>query len=193
MEYNNMKEKSNIKFSFFPFYTHEQNEKKALSGAITAFLLILLALVLVGIIWGVVSNLVEGEISKTDCLDTIGKVSFNHGYTCYNGTSKELRFGVNIGDIVIDNVIVSVSGGGTQKNLELQKDGTTIANLRPLNGSYGDSVVLANRNEGTSYYYNITKAGFSEVSSLDLSPKIGENTCPLTDTISEIPPCYAID
>ena len=90
-------------------------KKNGLSTVVAALLLVLLTIVLVGIIWTVVNNLVTDELPNQGCLDAFGKVNFNNGYTCYNSSSKELQFSINVQDIAIEKAIISITGEGTSK------------------------------------------------------------------------------
>lgn len=169
--------------------------KGGLSGVVTALLLVLLAIAMVGIVWAVVTNLIERETSKTSCIDTVGKVNLNHQYVCYNSSdaSKELKFAISIGDIDIDSVTVSVSGGGIQKSFKILNQNSTINYLKIYNRTYQD-VILPEKNGGLSYVYNMSAAGFSGwPDSLEIFPQIGDNTCSATDRATEIVACYTLD
>ena len=171
---------------------HFSESKRGLSTVIASLLLILLTIALVGIIWTAVTKLVNTEIDKSDCLDSVGKVNLNHQYICYNGTSKELMFSISLGDIEVEEVAVAVSGGGIQKSFMIKDENSTINYLRPLIGV--GAVALPEKNSGTSYFYNIIAAGFPEdPDSLAISPKIGGNLCSPTDSADEITPCYAME
>lgn len=169
-------------------------QKKGLSGVVAALLLILLAVALIGIIWGVVDNLIKKEIEKTSCLDTVGKVVFSNNYVCYNASNgSQLRFGISIGDIEIKEVFISVFGDGMQKSFKITDENTTINYIRPYNGNYGDPIILPGKNSGLSYVYNMSEAGFSEgPDSIEISPVTGGNTCSATDSVREIIGCYAL-
>lgn len=168
-----------------------RKSKRGLSAVIAAVLLILLALALVGIVWAVVKDLVEREMSTTDCLDGFGKVEFNHHYTCYNLSSKELWISVSIGDIEIKKVTVSVSAGGSKKSFDILEGGSSETYIRPsLVTSYGSTFYLPGKNEGKTYFYNMTLATFSDdPDRLEIYPVINENTCSATDSVTEIVDC----
>lgn len=168
--------------------------KGGLSGVVSALLLVLLTIAMVGIVWAVVTNLIERETSKTSCIDTVGKVNLNHQYICYNSsnTSTELKFAIGIGDIDIDSVSVSVSGDGIQKSFKITNENSTVDNLKIYNRS--SQVILPGKNGGLSYVYNMSGAGFSGwPDSLEIFPQIGDNSCSVTDSAREIVACYAFD
>ena len=168
------------------------SQNKGLSAVIATVLLILLALALVGIVWGIVDDLVKREMSKTSCLDTFGKVEFNHEYICYNVSSKELMFSVGIGDIEIEKVTISVSAGGDKKSFNIVSEGSNLSYIRPNVGSYGENFYLPEKNSGRTYFYDIGVQFLTGPDSLEIYPVINENTCSATDSATEIVSCFLL-
>jgi hypothetical protein len=168
-------------------------KKRGLSTVVATLLLILLALALVGIVWAVVTNLIEEEVEKTSCLDTIGEVGFTHQYVCYNASNgSELRFAISIGEVNIDAAVISVSAGGTTKGFKILAENSTVNHVTPYNRAYSE-VALPGQNGGLSYLYNMSSAGFTgRPDSIQISPQIADNVCDAVDMITEIVNCYAL-
>ena len=94
------------------------NSKKGLSEIVSVVLILALVVALVGVVWGVVNNLVEEKISESEsCFGIYGKATLNNDYTCYNSSSNELQFSVNVGDVDIDELLVGISASGTSTSL----------------------------------------------------------------------------
>lgn len=163
-------------------------KKKGLSAVVATLMLVLLAIALVGILWGVISNLVSDKLGATQsCLDVFEKVTLNDQYTCYNRTSKETRFSISIANIEVDEVIVSISAEGQTKSLKITNENKTISNLKPYKGNYGENVTLPDKNAGLTYVYNMTGVGFSEEpDSIKIAPTIKGTQCDVSDSILEI-------
>ena len=90
--------------------------RKGISGVITAVIMIALVLVAAVIVWVVVRNIVQGQLTGVEsCFGVYGKVTINNRYTCYNSSSNKFQFSVNIGDIDVSAVLVSISGEGATK------------------------------------------------------------------------------
>jgi FlaG/FlaF family flagellin (archaellin) len=167
--------------------------KKSLSTVIATVLLILLAVVLVGVVWASITKIINDSRNRSEsCFDLQEKVTLNAFYTCYNQTSKELMFSINIADKDVERALVSITVEGTSKSVELLASGSTFSNVRPYGGNYGANTTLPEKNAGLSYYYNLTASGFSGTISptmIRIAPIIGGNQCDVTDTISEISAC----
>lgn len=164
--------------------------KRGVSAVVATLMLVLLTLVLVGILWTVIGGMVEGELENTNCLGTLQKVVLNDQYICYNQTSSELEFSIGIADIDVDKVIVSISGAGQTRSIELTNDDQNIPHVRPYGGALTDPVKLPEKNGGLTYIYDMGSAGFAGTpDSIKIAPIIGTNQCEVTDSILEIVSC----
>ena len=167
--------------------------KKSLSTVVATVLLVLLAVVLVGVVWASITKIVENSRNRSEsCFDILERVSLNAFYTCYNLTSKEFMFSINIADKDVEKALISITSEGTSKSFELSTAGSVIPNVRAYGGNYGESVTLPEKNSGLSYYYNLTGAGFAGTSSpnmVRIAPIISGNQCDVSDTIDEISVC----
>lgn len=86
--------------------------KKAISGVIAAVIMIAVVMAAVIIVWGAVIPMVREQLKGTEsCFGIFEKVTINSMYTCYNSSSNSFQFSINIGDIDVEKVIVSISGG----------------------------------------------------------------------------------
>src|SRR3989344_7007422 len=98
--------------------------KKGLSEIVSVVLILALTVTLVGIVWAVVNNLVEDNLSKSSCFETFGKISINNDFTCYNSSSNELQFSISIEDISLDAVLVAISAEGFSESFKITKEGS---------------------------------------------------------------------
>ena len=163
--------------------------KKGLSAVVATVLLVGLAVILVGILWGVISNLVQTKLEETHCLDAIGKITFNDLYTCHNRTTGNFQFSINVDDIDLERATVSIYVQGERKSLEITSVNTTVANLKLYNKVYSE-VILPIRGGGLTYLYNLTAAGFSNAPDrVEIAPVLGGDQCDTSDSILEIPYC----
>ncbi len=178
--------KGNIMKIFF-------SQKKGLSGVIAAVILIALVMVTTAIIWTVVNNLITEKLEGAEsCFDIFEKVTINNRYTCYNYSSNQLQFSINIGDIKIDEVLVAVSGKGTTTSFKLSNEVLNIPDLTNYpSGSIG--VRLPGKNSGLTYFFDMSGSGFSEKPDLiKIIPIIGQKQCEASDSLSEIDNCLLL-
>jgi hypothetical protein len=165
--------------------------KKGLSMVVTTLLLVLLSIVLIGILWAVISNLVQNSVNKTEsCFSVQNKVNINDANTCYDVTTKELQFSVEITDIDLDGVLISIGTTASSKSFTMDKSNSSIPNVRPYTGSYGNEIKLPDKNSAQTYFYNMTGAGFAGAPTImKIVPIVNGNQCDVSDTITEITPC----
>jgi len=163
--------------------------KGGLSTVVTTVIMIALVVVAIAIIWAFVDQLIKTNTEKSkSCSNIYGKITINNRYTCYNSTSKEFMFSVKIGDIDIDELLVSISGDMNSKSFKLDNNGISIAALKNTTGS--SIVKLPGKNGGSTYIYNMTEGGFSgKPDSIELAPIINKNQCEISDSLSEIDDC----
>ncbi len=166
------------------------NNKTGLSAVVTTLLLVALSMVAVGIVWLAVNNLVRSSISNSEsCVNIIGKVSIDNRYTCYNSSSNELQFSINIGDLDVSSVMVGISGQGSGKGINISNKTSQIPGLVTYPGR-SINVRLPSKNAGLTYIYNLTYAGISGApDSISLAPIINGNQCTTSDTLNQIDNC----
>src|SRR5271157_5816029 len=119
--------------------------KRGISSIIATLLLIVLTIVLAGIVWSVVNGLVSQKISQSSaCFGNFNTINLNGQYTCYNSSSNSLQFSLNIGDIAVDGVVVSISSQSQSKSITITNTPQTISNLSYYNGT--TIVILPGKN-----------------------------------------------
>lgn len=166
--------------------------KKGLSTVIATLLLVLLTLVLVGILWNVIGNLVSNKLDDSqNCLNNFGKVTLDSQYTCYNSTSKELQFSINVGDIDLDKVLLGITSQGQRVSLEIATQDKTYSHVKKYNnGTYGQPIRLPLKNGALTYILNTTFYGFTQKpDKLEVAPVVKETQCEVSDEVFEIPNC----
>lgn len=163
--------------------------KKAVSGVITVLILIALSLAVISIVWAVISNLVKKQIESTEsCFGVFEKVTINGMYTCHDSSLNNFQFSINIGDIDVDEVLVSVSKEGTTESYKINNTLSIIPDLGPYPSGAG-SVKLPEKNAGLTYI----AGGFSEKPNLiQIAPVINEKQCGVSDSLYEIDDCLSL-
>ncbi len=160
--------------------------KKGLSGIVAAVIMIALVMAIAGIVWSVVTNLVSERLEDAgSCLDVLGKVNFNHEYTCYNFSSNEFLISVGIGDVDIEKVIISVSGSGTSNSYELNRTGGS-SELRNYTG--GTDIKIPDKNSGLTYRLSLS----GRPDSMKIFPVAGGKQCDATDSATGISSCLLL-
>ena len=167
--------------------------KKAISGIVTAVIMIALVMAAAIIVWVVVNNLVSTQLTEAEsCFMIFGKVSINNRYTCYNSTTTELQFSINIGDIKVDEVLVSISGEGTTQSFKISNTDQLIPNLRNYLSAVPETK-LPGKNGGSTYIYELTGAGFfMKPDSIKIAPIINTKQCASSDSLSDIDNCLSL-
>ena len=139
------------------------SDKHALSAIVITVILIALSMAAIIVVWVFVNNMIKKQISSSEsCFGNFDKVKLNQQYTCYDSVNSILRFSLNIGNIEVDKVIVSVSSASAVKSYEITSTNQTFDDLVMYSRTNPTQVSLPGENSGLTY--NAT--GFS--SSIDL-------------------------
>ncbi len=169
------------------FYKKSPSENKGLSGVVTAVIMIALVMAAAMIVWGIVNTTIKGQIKGAEsCFGNYNKVTINSIYTCYDSTNDKFQFSLNIGDIEVDSVLISVSAGGSTNSYTLTNEEQPITGLGPYPSGEGE-VSLPGKNAGLTYI----ASGFPERPDLmKIAPIINDQQCEVSDTLSEIENCF---
>jgi len=163
--------------------------KKGISSIVATVMLIALTVVLVGVVWTIINNLIEKETESSVCFAIFEKVSLNSEYTCY--IDNGFRFSINIGDIDVDEVLVGISAEGDSSTFKISKIPSKIDNL-VMYPSGSSSISLPSKNAGLTYVFDMAGAGFSEdPDSISIAPIINGMQCSVSDSMNEIGRCQA--
>lgn len=164
--------------------------KTGLSGVITAVIMIALVMAAAAIVWGVVNNVIRGQMKNAEsCFGNYDKVTINSIYTCYDSTADTFQFSLDIGDIEVDSVIISVSSAGSTNGYTLTNTEQTISGLANYESTgFGtDLIKLPGKNAGKTYVAN----GFTEKPDLiKIAPVIDGQQCEISDSVSGIEVCF---
>ena len=171
------------------FICNKTKNKKAMSAVVTTVLMIALVFALVSVVWVVIANLVDEKLDDAQsCFGNFDKITLNGMYTCYNETSGEMKFSIDIKDIEVEKVIVSISTEGTSKSFEIKNTMQSLIGL--YNYSGGNQTILPEKNAGLTYIVNMSEAEMSSSpDSIHIAPVINGKQCDVSDSILEISDC----
>jgi flagellin-like protein len=161
---------------------------KGLSGIVATVILILLVIVATTVVWTMVRGFIDKKTQGVQsCFDVSfsDKVSLNQDYTCFDFEKNETQFSINIGDIEVEKLIVSISYAGTSKSYILTKEVQTFDDLISY-PSRESEIVIPNKNSGLTY---IVTGVTAQPEWVKISPYIGDKQCDVTDTIYELEDC----
>lgn len=167
--------------------------KIGLSTVVSILLMTLLVIVAFSIVWLVANGIIKGEIDNSEScfpLTTDKKVLIETKYTCYNKTSKEVQFSIDIRDVDIDELRVLVSGISGAESFVLNRTPSILPAIRPYTGTYDDLISLPEKNSGKTYFFNATHG--EEVSppiSIEIVPIIDGNSCGIVDSLNPLEDC----
>ena len=158
---------------------------KGVSAIIGAVIMIALVLVLGGIVWGVVSTMVSEQLEEAGtCLEVLDKVEINNQYTCWDSDLSEFRFSINIKDIELQKIVVSISGAGETNSYELSSEINPDLSIWPSGGD----AIIPEENSGKTYTANFT----IKPDNIIIYPVIKGKQCSSADSLSSIDNCYSI-
>ena len=148
-------------------------------------LIVVTSMILVGTF---VTNLLNERIeSSQNCLDTMDNIIIGNEQTCYNATAKELKIFMEIKDIEIDEVLVSISDGEQANTISITSQEQTLDYIK--NRLRTDPIILPSKKSGLAYYVNVSLLGLSTPREIKLVPVIDKKSCEVVDQITSIPSC----
>ncbi|MDA3836545.1 MAG: hypothetical protein PF542_02895 [Nanoarchaeota archaeon] len=159
--------------------------KKALSQIVGTMLMVLLTISMIGAAWGIINNFVLNKLdSAKACYGITEEITFNTKYTCYNTSSNRTLVSVNLKEIELEGLLISVDYGTDSFVFELTNDNQTLTGLTNYpNGN--DGVVLPKQDSGKTYI--VERAG--KPSKAYMAPKRGKEQCDIADSITNFPNC----
>lgn len=160
--------------------------KKALSGVVTAVILIAITLA-AGVIVATMTNVfVTKQLNKTaSCYDIIEKVQINSEFTCYNETGDYAQVSISLGQISPAKILISLAYENESMVYSLYpeiKDVPGVTNY-PDNST---GVKLPANESGQTY---IVSGLTSKPDRIQVSPMMGTTQCEVIDTLSYIDSC----
>jgi len=167
-----------------------KKDKRGISGIVAAVIMIALVMVLGVVVWNVVSNLVEEELEEAgSCFEVFDKISINNRYTCWNSTDgvNEMLFSVNVGDVELNKIVVSITAAGTTKSYTLSNEENNDLMYFPSKES---GVVKPGKNEGLTY---ITSDFDTAPDAVTIYPVVGDKQCETSDSLTSIDSCILLE
>jgi hypothetical protein len=172
----------------------ENWKRKGVSVVVATVIMIVLVIAAIAIVWVVVTNIVEEGIEGSEaCFGIFDKVTIENGYTCYNSSSEEFQFSINLGDIQVDEILVAVSSAGSTKSFNLGSNTQESYLKNYLDESYGGTLQFPGKNAGRTYVLDMSSAGLSgSPDSLEIAPIINDEQCGVSDSVSEFDDCLLL-
>lgn len=144
-------------------------------------LIIGLTVALAAMVFGVVTNFVQDETEGAyECFETMGNVLISSEYTCYN--SNELKIAIQVKDLNITKLLISISDEDNSKTIELTQSPQTL-------DYFSENAKVPNANSQSIYYFDYSSAGLSTPTSMRIAPFSGNRQCEASDEISSINQC----
>ena len=151
-------------------------------------ILIVLSITAVAIVWVSVKNMVSNKLEETGSCFDIGfsdKVKLDNDYTCFNSSDNSTQFSIDIGDIQIDELLISFVMDGESKSFTITNKPKIIEDLENYKNEE-PKIKLPGKNEGVTY---IAKKFKGKVNSIKISPKINGKQCSVSDSIDSVDDC----
>ncbi len=160
---------------------------KGLSAVVTTVILIALVMASISIVWVVVQNLVQKNLDQAQsCFDIYDKITIDKTLSCYNTSSGKLKILIEVGEISVDEILISVKNSEESKSFKI-KNNTEVANVQMFDSS--TIILIPEENSGIAYLVDLTSAGINNPLSISISPKISGNSCGISDTLQGIESC----
>jgi hypothetical protein len=166
--------------------------QRGISGIIATMMMVGLVVIITGVVFFFINNIIDDQIENSEsCFGNLEKVTIDKEFTCETPSSEEFQFFIEIGEIDLTGILVSVRGALEGKSFEI-KDGASYSYLKKYDGDYGDPLTVPSKNSGVTYVVDLAILGISPVTSIKIAPKISDVQCEVSDSTSTIDNCYLI-
>ena len=160
--------------------------KKALSGVVSAMIMIALIMAAGVVIWVFANNIINKNLEEAEsCFQIYDKISINNDYTCYDYLNGEIHISIKVADISVDGILVGVSGEANSKSFTLLKTDSVVTGVKPYSGDYTDAVSSPAENSGETYILKFTE----QPDSIELAPIINGKQCDVASGVYNIYEC----
>lgn len=160
--------------------------KKALSGVVTAVILIAITLAAGVIVATMINGFVKGQLNKTaSCYDIIEKVQINSDFTCYNASGSYAQVSLTLGQISPSKVLISLIYENESMVYSLYPDNRTIPGVTNYPNNDIGVKLPANESGQTYIMSNLP----SKPDRIQVAPMMGETQCEVLDTLGPLDSC----
>lgn len=179
----------------------KNKNKKALSTVVATVVIILLTVAAIAIVWTFVKGMIDRNKNQVEScfnVESGEKVTLNGLYTCYEDTSTPLdgeldqvQVSLNIADVDVEKVIISIMAGGSTKTVTLTNTATEYPDVAYYNGPGGFEypIRLPEKNSGRTYIIRGFAEGLDKVDWIKIAPVVNGNQCGVTDEIADLSDC----
>ncbi len=164
--------------------------KKALSAVVATVVIILLTMAAITIVWTFVKKVINENQNQVDScfnVETGEKVTLNELYTCY--TEDSVQVSLNIADVEVDAVVISIMVGGNSKVVTLTNVERTYDDIKYYDNEEETHLTLPGKNEGKTYIVSGFSGTINNVDWIRIAPVVNTHQCGITSQINDIPNC----
>lgn len=159
--------------------------KKGLSQIVATMLLILLTVGMIAGIWVTINAFVTDKLESTkSCYGLFEKININDEFTCYNSTGEYVKLSIEVKDIDLTALLISVNYGDNADTYTLTNKSQIIQNIS-FYKSIEQEVKMPGKESGKTYIIN--KTGVPE--KIEIAPKVNNEICEVIDFIENVPTC----
>ncbi|NCN51478.1 hypothetical protein GW931_00500 [archaeon] len=160
-------------------------EKKGLSQIVGTVVLIMITVALVAGIWGVTNTFVTKRLGDAEaCYGIFDKVTLNNEYTCFNVTSNTTLVSINLQDIDLDAIYISVNYETENDVYILTNESQVISGILPYNSGLTE-VLMPPKEAGRTYVIERE----DRPTKIELAPKSKGKVCDVSDFLDNVPTC----
>lgn len=158
--------------------------KKGASQIVGAAVLIAITVAAVAGVWTIINTYVVDRLDTAEaCNQVLDNIELNNDYVCYNYTTNHTLVSINIKDIDIDSILVSLNYENENMVFELTNESTLVAGVSPYM-SIETEIRMPSKEGGRTYVIKGDKP-----KSVSISPMIKGVQCDIADSINSIPSC----
>lgn len=160
--------------------------KKALSGVVTAVILIAITIAAGAIVGTITNNFVKNRLDKAgSCYDLIEKIKINEEFSCYNSTGQYALVSLSFGQISPTKVLVALVYDYESKVYSIYSEETDVKDITNYPSNL-TGVKLPGNESGKTY---IISGLTLKPTKIQVAPMMGKTQCEVIDSLGPLETC----
>lgn len=146
----------------------------------------MLSVVLVAAIWGIIDSFVEERLEGAEaCYKMVDQITLNNDWTCYNVSSNQLQFSIEMKNANLRGILVSVSFGDRSTVFTIKNESTYVTDVSYINQELS-AIALPPKESAKTYVLSNVAQKPNEIIIAAISEK---KQCDVSDRIDTIHTC----
>lgn len=161
-------------------------KRKGLSAIVSTLLLIFITIVAIVVVWEVINPFINKGLEGTgSCYKILDNVHLNNDWTCYNSSSDQMQFSIELKESTLKGVLVSIVLGDYSRTFIINNESSLVENVSYLGEAPGEISLPSEEGAKTYVLNNVS----TKPTSIEIAAISEKKQCDVSDSIDTIYVC----